>query len=77
MQRTFLSPQGEDDGHKCTGRIIGDWIIFTCEKCPEYQRSVNWRTREVAVRKSDYEVSHAGFYFPDGENQTPLFENLN
>ena len=50
--------------HNCTSTRKGDWIIFTCPKCPKYQRELNWRTGDMRVKGSSAEVRHAGNYFP-------------
>jgi hypothetical protein len=30
--------------HECESHRKGDWIIFRCPLCPDYERRMNWRT---------------------------------
>ena len=56
-----LDPQKAD--HKCESIRDGDWIIFTCPKCPGYERRLNWRTKEMKIKNGN-SFSHSGDYFP-------------
>ncbi|RMG27422.1 MAG: hypothetical protein D6730_07250 [Bacteroidetes bacterium] len=49
--------------HACEAHRSGDWIVFRCAECPDYERRINWRTGEVKVRNSS-EVLHSGTYLP-------------
>lgn len=51
--------------HKCTSDREGDWIVFRCPKCPDYERRLNWRTGEMKVRAGKGNIQHTGFYLPD------------
>ena len=31
----------KDAEHVCHGVVSGEWIIFTCEKCPGYEMWIN------------------------------------
>ena len=60
--------------HICETFRDGDWIIFRCSKCPDYERRLNWRTQEMKVQNSNT-ISHIGKYFP--EEYREAFENVN
>lgn len=53
------------EAHECTAHRVGDWIIYRCEQCPEYERRYNWRTGEMKVRHSKKQCLHKGSYFPE------------
>lgn len=61
--------------HVCKSYRNGDWIIFYCEQCPDYERRMNWRTGEMQVKNAKTEVSHNGFYAP--AEYKDAFENMN
>lgn len=50
--------------HECDVKREGDWMVFTCPKCPEYERRINGRTHEMSVKKSYALVNHSGTYDP-------------
>ena len=62
----FLDNNSTDtDRHQCESYRDGDWIIFTCPKCLNYERRLNWRTGEMMVKDGeDPYILHAGEYFP-------------
>jgi len=33
--------------HKCDVKLEGDWLVFTCDKCPEFERRINKVTNEM------------------------------
>lgn len=43
--------------HKCTSEVQGDWVVFRCEHCPDYERRINWKTGETTV-KGAKEIQH-------------------
>lgn len=69
-----FSPQGFDT-HPCNGFRDGDWIIFRCEQCPNYERRMNWRTGEVRSRHTAPEIRHNGFYIPPQYQEIMLNSN--
>lgn len=48
--------------HVCEAVRDGDWIIYTCPKCPTYRRRYNWRTAEMRVIGQNHNVRHSGSY---------------
>lgn len=63
------------DHHECKSFRNGDWIIFRCPECPDYERRLNWRTGEMKVKNDNPEINHKGQYFPNEYKE--VFENLN
>jgi len=70
----FNSPP-ETDVHTCRAYRNGDWIVFLCDECSDYERRINWRTGEMKVKNARADVSHTGFYAP--EEYREAFENVN
>lgn len=70
-----FDPKPDSLHHKCDAFRNGDWIIFRCPICKDYERRLNWRTGEMRVRNDKPEVYHHGNYMP-GE-YVQVFENLN
>ncbi|MCU0348042.1 MAG: hypothetical protein MUC59_13960 [Saprospiraceae bacterium] len=50
--------------HHCIGHKEGDWIIFTCPVCRDYQRQINCVTKQVTVRKGNSNAIHIGSHAP-------------
>ncbi|HGY54844.1 MAG TPA: hypothetical protein ENK44_04000 [Caldithrix abyssi] len=62
---TIKSTPGQDViKHECESHRDGDWIIFRCPLCPDYERRFNWRTDEMKVKGDHPRVSHSGKYYP-------------
>ena len=53
-----------DEQHQCIGHKEGDWIIFTCPICRDYERRINWKTHQVKVKKGSSMATHAGSHAP-------------
>ena|GEM_PF-4036484 len=58
MRRT--TPKQQQEEHHCIGHREGDWVIFICPVCKDYQRHVNTVTKEVKVRKGNTQAVHVG-----------------
>ncbi|MBK8567875.1 MAG: hypothetical protein IPN76_32275 [Saprospiraceae bacterium] len=50
--------------HHCIGHKEGDWVIFTCPICRDYQRLINCKTKQVIVRKGKSNAVHTGSHSP-------------
>jgi len=61
--------------HECEAIRRGDWIIFSCPKCPDYERRLNWRTGKMTSKGARADVQHSGMYFP--HEFAGAFQNLN
>jgi hypothetical protein len=58
---------GDGSGHKAQGRLEGQWIIFTCEHCPSWERRYDWQTGEMTFSKGTAilrGIQHHGSFFP-------------
>ena len=51
--------------HVCTSQRTGDWIVFRCHQCEDYERRINWRTGEMKVQDTNPDVAHFGSHFPE------------
>ncbi len=53
--------------HICQSRCEGDWIIFTCPHCAEYEQRINYRTKErISFPADDPTLMHQGSFLPVG-----------
>ncbi|MBK6621531.1 MAG: hypothetical protein IPG32_11880 [Saprospirales bacterium] len=53
--------------HKCESKREGDWIVFTCPICLEYESRLNFKTKERISRPvNDPSIFHNGTFVPPG-----------
>lgn len=52
--------------HQCEHRREGDWVIFTCPYCEDYERKINTKTGEMKAKKTWTDIPHQGLAVPDG-----------
>jgi len=59
----------EDGKHICESVKVGDWIIYTCPLCPDYERRYNPKTGEMKSKNlpNNYNL-HSGSYAKPGLN---------
>ena len=51
--------------HRCESYRDGDWIVFTCPLCLDYERRLNWRTGNMTAKdQTPIHIQHSGEYFP-------------
>ena len=60
----FSKPDPNVETHHCHSRLEGDWIVFTCTKCKDYERRYNFKTKEMKVKNSSLHINHQGQYVP-------------
>lgn len=58
------TPTQKAEEHRCIGHKEGDWIIFICPVCKQYQRSINCVTRQVVVIQGNSGAIHVGTHSP-------------
>jgi hypothetical protein len=46
--------------HICSCFIEGEWAVFRCPWCPDYERRVHLQTGEMQVRGLSAVVAHLG-----------------
>jgi hypothetical protein len=56
----------QKETHDCTVTRRGNWAVFSCPKCPDYERRINLITGEMKTRKSLNPISHKGMWTPVG-----------
>lgn len=64
MKKFEMPNPYEIETHKCESRREGDWIIFTCRECSDYERRYNWRTGSMKVTDPNPKINHNGEYAP-------------
>ena len=65
QELTFSAPTPEHT-HPCTSERHGDWLVFRCAQCPDYERRINWKTGEMQVRGGRPGIMHRGMHLPLG-----------
>jgi hypothetical protein len=72
MENSFdINFSGNPSTHQCEQRIEGDWVIFTCPICKDYERRINLKSKEMQVYGSEGNPHlHRGTFIKPG------FENL-
>lgn len=48
------------DVHHCTSHREGDWMIWRCPHCADYERRMNWQTGEMHIRRGQSTAQHTG-----------------
>lgn len=48
------------DVHHCSSQRDGDWIIWRCAQCANYERRLNWVTGEMRIRRDGSLAQHVG-----------------
>lgn len=66
--------------HNCDSYRNGDWIIFYCNKCKDYERRINWKTGKMIVKNDNFDILHIGLYVPTEYisiyNNNKLYKNF-
>ena len=71
----FDSSSAENEVHKCKSYRDGDWIIYYCPQCSDYERRINWRTGKMKSRHIKKNINHVGSH--EISEYKEVFENLN
>jgi hypothetical protein len=76
MKIQFNSNDGELR-HSCKSQRKGDWIVFTCPLCKDYERRLNFKTGQMKTRTGkNPDVLHIGTFQPPGlDLDIPISEN--
>lgn len=54
-------PNSNDtEQHECESYRDGEWIVFFCPLCRDYERRINQRTGKMEVKNSKEEINHFG-----------------
>jgi hypothetical protein len=48
------------DIHHCTSHREGDWVVWRCPQCSDYERRMNWQTGEMNIRRGHSSAQHTG-----------------
>lgn len=58
----ILDLTSEKETHKCTSYKEGDWIVFKCPFCPQYERRMNLINRRMKTKGSSENILHIGMF---------------
>lgn len=64
------------DGHACYAEQEGDWVVFRCPVCKDYERRMNIKTGEMQSQVSEEnKIPHHGFYIKPGFDNFQYSQN--
>ena len=67
MQIRFKLNTEEGEFHACESHREGDWLVFTCPHCAEYENRINFQTGErISHPVADPTIFHQGSHIPVG-----------
>ncbi|MCA0235495.1 MAG: hypothetical protein LCH81_03855 [Bacteroidetes bacterium] len=46
--------------HYCTSHREGEWIVWRCPHCSDYERRMNWQTGEMRIKRGASTAQHIG-----------------
>lgn len=72
MQNIDFDSFPSHSSHQCDSYRQGDWIVFICPSCSDYERRINLRTGEIKVKNSSPEIMHSGTHAPYGLDEINL-----
>jgi hypothetical protein len=64
MDRFDLPNTPSLEDHECEAHREGDWIVFRCPDCSNYERRFNWRTGQMKVKNDTPYINHRGEHVP-------------
>lgn len=69
----FGGSGNKDRNHKCYTEQKGDWIIFRCHQCPDYERRMHLKTGKMKFKNNseDSGILHNGFFVQPGFDYQP------
>lgn len=66
MQNLNFPNKKPSPQHECISQKKGDWIIWTCPHCEDYERKFNLKTGEMKANTKIYHPLHTGLHLPTG-----------
>jgi hypothetical protein len=63
--------------HNCNSATEGDWVVFRCPICKNYERRINRLTGETTVKNISAVVNHSGRHIPFQQTSMAANPNLN
>lgn len=67
-----FTPRSDSTHHECSATRSGDWVVYRCPQCSDYQRWHNLRTGKMKTKGLKANIQHWGVY-----NHKEAPENLN
>lgn len=63
MLNVGCSTTASSELHECEATQEGNWVIFRCPICGDYERRINCDTGEMKVKTSNPYIRHTGHNF--------------
>ncbi len=60
MMNTINFKGPSSDIHHCTSHQEGDWMVWRCPHCSDYERRMNWQTGEMKISRGKSTAQHGG-----------------
>lgn len=54
--------QFEEEKHECTVNREGDWVVFRCPICQDYERRIHLVTGKMVSNKTLNPINHSGLW---------------
>ena len=62
-----FQPGGKAGKHECKAEVQGDWVVFRCPHCPDFERKIHRQTGEMLTQRDPNNmVGHYGTYMKPG-----------
>jgi hypothetical protein len=74
MYEIEVGSSNSPEQHKCKASLEGDWIVFKCPICHDYERRINRTTREMKVFNQSSSINHSGMHFSNIQEE--MFNNM-
>lgn len=58
-----LNQEESELHHKCQSKLEGEWIVYTCSRCPRYKRKINQHTDQMiseGIDVTNMHIQHSG-----------------
>lgn len=70
MKVKFIHEDGDQEHHECVGVYEGDWEVYRCPLCPEYERRFNRKSGQMLVCGQSLAIRHSGSCSPFYDEST-------
>ena len=69
-----FNAESPETRHICESRKEGEWVVFVCPHCPDFERRMHLKTGQMKTRPAaDPYILHEGVFVPVGlENSHSL-----
>lgn len=62
LTRIEFPSLSESNCHECDATCLGDWIVYRCSQCDDYERWYNSQTGKMKTKGLKAHIHHWGLY---------------